>query len=208
MPRDITQKLYDLYFTPRSRGYAFIRNFHAKYHSDLAGTELSNFDAFLNHIYLSLTTIDFEGIEGPEENYIIKAMYYQCWNTIYTLKKERQWMVPDSATAVSSDEGTGETAVERKASDDPGPADYLEASDLFALIQTFKWTLKNEDRRILNALIDQKSLQETADAMRMEYNALNVKLKRLREKLAVFLKRTGYQNDVTGIFLRKIRKKM
>lgn len=186
----------------------FIRNFYAKCYKEFTATEFENFDAFLNHIFLNLSKIDFSNIDGPEEHYVIKAIYYQCWNAIYQIKRERNLIVADNSTPVISDDGLIETAVERKVSDGPGPVEYLEASDLFTIINTFKITLKDKDLLILNALIDQRSLQEIAGYMRLDYDALCVKVKRLREKLARYLKITGYQNDLTRNFLRKNKKRL
>lgn len=200
-----SNKLYENYFSPDARGYLFIRNFHAKYSRDLSDSEFAGFDAFLNQIFLNLNTIDFSNIEGPEEHYVIKSMYYQCWNILYRNKRERMFMVPDSATRIASDDG--ESLIERQASAAPDPLEYTEASDLFAIINTFKITLKSKDLLILNALIDQKPLQEIADMMELDYNAVSVKIKRLREKLAVYLKNSGFQNDLTRVFLRKKVKK-
>jgi hypothetical protein len=155
-----------------------------------------------------MSAIDFSQIEGPEEHYVIKTMHYQCRNAIYMLKRDHRFMISDGSTAVNTDEGTSQTKIEITPSDDPGPAEYLEASDLFSIIQIFKTTLKREDVRILNALIDEKPLQETADSLRMEYNALCVKIKRLREKLARYLKEGGYMNEVTKNFLKKNKNKL
>ena len=208
MPSDTLHKLYENYFTPHSHGYKFVLNFYTKYSRELSGTEFNNFDSFLNHIFLNMSAIDFSQIEGPEEHYVIKTMYYQCWNTIYALKRDRRFMISDSSTAVNTDEGASQTKIETAPSGDPGPAEYLDASDLFSIVQIFKTTLKRKDVRILNALIDEKPLQETADSMRMEYNALCVKIKRLREKLARFLKEGGYVNEVTKNFLKKNQNKL
>lgn len=200
---DSSHKLHTQYFVPDSRGYLFIRNFYAKYYRELSASEFESFDAFLNQIFLNLSKIDFSNIDGPEEHYVIKAMYYQCWNIIYRLKHERAVMVPDSAASVVTDEGAGESPTDREASEDPDPLEQTEASDLFSIINTFKITLKRNDLLILNALIEQRPLQEIAAMMRFDYNALCVKVKRLREKLAKYLKSSGYQNDLTRIFLRK-----
>lgn len=208
MPRKQLQKLYENYFSPNTRGYLFIRNFYSKYSHELSASEFESFEAFMNQIFLHLSEIDFSGIEGPEENYVIKSMYYQCWNTIYVLKKERHFVVTDSSTPAVTDDGPEDTSIERQASGNPGPLDYVEASDLFTIIQSFKMTLQREDVRILNALIDETPLQETADLLRIEYNALCVKIKRLREKLARFLKKGGYENDVTQNFLKKNKKSL
>jgi hypothetical protein len=206
MPSDPAPKLYKDYFLPDSRGYQFLKNFHNKYYRELSNSEFKSFDAFLNEIFMNLGAIEFSKINGPEEHYVIKSMYYQCWNIIYYLKRERKFMIPDSATAITTDDGASESVIERKASDTPSPLETTEASDLFAWVNYFKLTLKREDLRILNALLDQKPLKDTAAAMNMDYNALCVKIKRLREKLALFLKRAGYQNDITQIFLKKNKK--
>jgi hypothetical protein len=207
-PSDPSHKLHKQYFVPDSRGYLFISNFYAKYYRELSATEFESFDAFLNQIFLNLSKIDFSTIDGPEEHYVIKAMYYQCWNIIYRLKRERMFMVPDSAASVLTDDGAGESLIDREASDDPGPLEHTEVNDLFAIINTFKITLKRNDLLILNALIEQRSLEEIAGIMRFDYNALCVKVKRLREKLAVYLKSSGYQNDRTRVFLRKNKKSL
>ena len=208
MPTDPSQKLHTNYFSPDSRGYLFIRNFYAKYYKELSASEFESFDAFLNQIFINISKIDFSNIDGPEEHYVIKSMYYQCWNIIYRLKRDRQLIVPESTAGVATDDGSGDPLLDRQASPDPDPLDHAEASDLFTIINTFKITLKRKDLLILNGLIDQKPLQEIADEMNIDYNAVCVKIKRLREKLAMYLKSLGYQNDLTRIFLRKNQKKL
>ncbi len=208
MPHDSLQRLHENYFSPDSRGYLFIRNFYAKYHKELSATEFESFDAFLNQIFLSLSKIDFSNIDGTEEHYVIKSMYYQCWNIMYRVKRERTVMITESSANVTMDDGPADSVIDREVSREPDPLDYMEVSDLFAIINTFKVTLKRDDLHILNALIGQKPLQEIADIMRWEYNALSVKVKRLREKLARYLKSSGYQNDLTLNFLRKNKKRL
>ncbi|KAB2880994.1 hypothetical protein F9K33_03265 [bacterium] len=202
-PGNPAHKLYEEYFVPDSRGYQFIRNFHSKYIRELSRTEFEDFDAFLNQIFVNLTKIVFAHIEGPQEHYVIKAMYYQCWNIIYRLKRERKIMVLESAGTVFSEDSPGESPITLQKSDTADPLESTEAADLFELITTFKTRLKNDDIRILNGLIDQKELGSLANELQLEYNALCVKIKRLRGKLALFLKKLGYQDRTTLRYLKK-----
>ncbi|MBL7995226.1 hypothetical protein JNM05_07620 [bacterium] len=208
MPRDSSHKLYEDYFIPDSRGYQFIRSFHSKYIGELSRSEFEDFDAFLNQIFVNLSKIVFAHIEGPQEHYVIKAMYYQCWNIIYRLKKERKVKIQESAFKVYSDDSQDETLITLQKSDTANPLESTEAADLFELISAFKTTLKNSDIRILNGLIDQKDLNGLAKELDLEYNALCVKIKRLRGKLALFLKKLGYQDSSTLRYLKKNKKNM
>lgn len=203
MARDPSHKLYEEYFAPHSRGYQFIKNFYTKYSRELSRTEFENFDAFLNQVFVNLTSIVFSNIEGPEDHYVIKAMYYQCWNIIYRLKRERSIMVSENSGRVFSEDDSAGSPITLQRSDTADPLEITEAGDLFERINVFKTTLKRIDIGVLNGLIEQKDLETLAEELHIEYNALGVKVKRLRAKLALFLKKIGYQDVATQKYLKK-----
>ena len=144
-------------------------------------------DAFINQVFLRLTSVRWNAIESSEEHYIIKSIYYQCWNLLFQQKHAAMHQARD--LDVSGDDGRDY----RMTSDHPDPQSILEGRDLFEQVVLFKASLKPADVRILNGLIDDRKLTELSKEIGISYNALSVRIKRLRERLAKHLAACGFE---------------
>jgi len=183
--------LYQDFFAPQTRGYHFIRAFHAKNFNRFRRTDLENPDALVNQVFLGVNTIKRDSITGPIENYVIRAIAYQCWRI---LEKEinRQRSQQPNLMALSSET----TGIEELAKDNTLPDENLNRCELWGLLVLFRQSLNLRDRKLFNALIDGDRPIEIAKKLRLSENAVNVQLLRLRRKAALYLKKTGYSPNI------------
>lgn len=177
------EKLYRLYFSPGTRGYAFIRAFHAKHLHDFAKTELADFHALANQVFLNIVSIAEHNIHGIEEHYVIKSIYFQCWKLLLRESKNRKIIAMESQIAQSSG---SQSHLENLSSGD-NPEKVVEANDLLEKLIRFRESLENRDRKILNALIDDQRPLDIARNLKLNYNLLNVRILRMRQKLKNYL---------------------
>ncbi len=184
--------LYEQFFAPQTRGYLFIRAFHGKNFNRFRRTDLEDPDAMINQVFLSVSKIKPESIAGPIENYVIRAIAYQCWRI---LEKEinRQRHQQSDRVATSDGETVG---VEELAKDLALPDEKLDAGDLWGLLVHFRQSLKKRDRQIFNSLIEGDRPIEMARKLRLSENAVNVRLLRLRRRVALYLKQIGYAENI------------
>ncbi|NUM82217.1 hypothetical protein HUU42_15590 [bacterium] len=179
------EKLYRLYFSPGARGYEFIRAFHAKHFRDFAKTELADFDALANQIFLNVAAIAEQNIHGIEEHYVIKSIYFQCWKLLLRESKKEKTIIAESRLIQPSD-SPAESPIENLPAGD-NPEKTAEANDLLEKIIRFRETLKKRDRKILNALIDNQRPLDIAHDLKLNYNLLSIRILRMREKLMNYL---------------------
>ncbi|MBX7152998.1 hypothetical protein K1X84_15325 [bacterium] len=90
------EKLYQLYFSPGTRGYEFICGFHSKHQRDFSKTELADFDALANQVFLNIVSIKEQDIHSIEEHYVIKSIYFQCWKLLLRETKKEKAIIAES----------------------------------------------------------------------------------------------------------------
>ncbi|MEJ2615244.1 MAG: helix-turn-helix transcriptional regulator, partial [Ignavibacteriaceae bacterium] len=71
-----------------------------------------------------------------------------------------------------------------------------ETKELFNHINTFKFQLKQNEVKLLNYLIDEKTRYEIAEEINLNLNTLDTHIRRLRIKFSRFLRKSGYSGGI------------
>ena len=88
-------ELHNTYFTPDTRGYKILRKFYAKYMDLFEKTSYTDFNDFLNQIYLNISRIDFNKEIQNKEAYTIGAIKIQCRVQLDKAIKYKNHIVPE-----------------------------------------------------------------------------------------------------------------
>ncbi len=189
---DINKK----YFTPGTRGYKILSYFYNKYSDLFNKTVYTNFEAFLNQIFLSVSNIDFTKDIRNEEAYIIGTIKIQCRVLLdKALKFKRE--VPESLLNELNNENSEDSIINNlTANKKEEQLAHLEAEEFFNCINTFKTHLSVSEVKLLNNLIDEKTRFEIAEETNIKLNTLDTHIRRLRIKFSKFLKNSGYTDKI------------
>lgn len=179
----------DEFLRPGSRGHGYVVNFHRKYFDVFRGTDLENQDAFINEVYIGLSSIREESIREKADHYLMKAVYFRCWRLFEDNKAYKQSEVPASRAQRDNED---DDAVTRAPSTTPLPDSPLLAQDLLEHIHRFRMTLNSREIVILNGLIDEMTVAEIARKAGITINYAGVLIHRVREALHVYLEDIGY----------------
>lgn len=173
---------YEKYLKPNQRGYLLIHNFHARNLQRFRNTDLEDPQAMVHQVYLALENIHIHELEGPEENYVMRTITYQCWKIL-----EREAV---RQNRVSSGE-LQEDGMDSWISDEPTPDEEYSRSELYEHICLFRASLSRQDQAIVNALLTGKPLSDVAGKFHMTTNVIRVRASRIRKKLEAYLRICG-----------------
>lgn len=177
------------FLRPGSRGHGYVVNFHRKYYDVFSGTDLENLDAFINEVYIGLSSIREESIREKADHYLMKSVYFRCWRLFEDSKSYKQSEIPASHTR---HDGEDDDVVKNAPSKTPLPDSPLLAQDLMEHIHRFRMSLNPREILILNGLIDEIPLAELARKVGISINYAAVLTHRVRAALHTYLVRIGY----------------
>ncbi len=179
------ESLYKEYLGQGTAGFVVVAKFHQRYADVLSLLSLESADDVLHEVFLSLSQSDWKNIRNPK-HYILRAVKLHCWSLLdksLRQKKNSGRMPNDAESAAGSVQ----------------PAD-VEGLELLVQINRFKSELEPNERQLLNFLIDDIDRKEAAEAMNLNMNTLDTKIRRLRIKLTEYLKGLGYRYPVLDKF--------
>ncbi len=180
--------LHKKYLQQGTAGFAIIRKFHSRYADLLAKNSVMSIDDVLHEIFLSLSKTDLRDVRNVE-HYIMRAIKLQCWSLLD--KAIRQKTVGGVLTA-ATDEKEEPVEPVHHAADQNNQLTELEGMDLLVQINLFKVRLSPHEVRLLNYLIDETERSDMAKILEINLNTLDTNIRRLRMKLAEYLKNLGY----------------
>ncbi|MEO8399254.1 MAG: hypothetical protein ABI550_05480 [Ignavibacteriaceae bacterium] len=184
--------IHNIYFTSETRSYKIIRRFYSNYNDLFKNTLYPDFNDFLNQIFLNISRIDFNKEIKNKEAYIIGAIKIQC--RVQLDKAIRAKKVTAESRLKKLPESEDEENITLKIIKfSPGPDDAFEAEEILNKINDFKLELKNNERELLNFLIDETPRAEIAEMQKLKINTLDTHIRRLRIKLFAFLSKNGYK---------------
>ena len=189
------QSLHREYLHTGTAGYAIIKKFHSRYADVLAKISLVDFNDVLHEIFLSLSKTNVDNVRNID-HYMLRAIKLHCWSLLDKAIRQKS-IILNSSVQHQSDE------TERISKEIPADTRYngqlseLEGADLLVQINLFKIRLNSQEIRLLNFLIDEMDRFEIAKMMELNVNTLDTNIRRLRIKLAEYLKPLGYTH--TGL---------
>jgi len=187
-------KLSDLntnYFAKGTRGYLIISRFYYKYHDLFEKTIFTDFNDFVNQIFLNISGIDFSKEIRNLEAYIIGTIKIQCRVQLDKSIKMKN-VVAERRIEKYEEEEPVVFEIPAKGND---PEELFDLQEVFLHLNLFKLQLKQSDVDLLNYLIDEKSRQEIADETQLNFNTLDTRIRRLRIKVADYFKNLGYSSS-------------
>lgn len=180
------------YFASGTRGYKIINFFYNKYSDLFKKTIYNDFGDFLNQIFLSISKIDFKKEIRNEEAYIIGTIKIQCRVLLDKAIKSKK-IIPESQLKNSEYKENEESVITNYSTDNKDKLfEVMEGNEIFNQINIFKIQLKQDETRLLNYLIDEKTRYEIAEEINLNLNTLDTHIRRLRIKFSRFLKKSGY----------------
>lgn len=194
-----SEDIFKTYFKPKTKGYKILYFYFCRYRDLFERTIYLEFNEFLNQIFLNISAIKFSEDIKNTEAYIIGSIKIQCRAQLDQAIKFKSRQQNEIAAIEKFDEE--ETSLlEKLPAIEPDPYNSLEVGEIFSLINFFKLSLKINERDILNLLIDGVSRNEIAELKNQNMNTIDTQIRRLRIKLAAFLKENGYTFDASGKF--------
>lgn len=190
--------LYKKYLEQGTIGYAVIRAFYSRYADVLARAGMVHVNDVVHEVFVSLTKIDFSQVQNAD-HYTMRAIKLHCWSILdkairfKTLAPERR----EAADRADAD------SLRQKDIQGPGSVDHLsefEGMELLASMNLFKSHIGTSEARLLNLLIDGIPRSEIASTLGLKMNTLDTKIRRLRVRLADFLRSLGYSYKVLEKF--------
>lgn len=187
------EEIQKVYFKPGTKGYKILSYYYTRYRDLFIKTIFSEFDEFINQIYLNVSGIRFsEEIKNPEA-YIIGSIKIQCrvqLDLALKMKKRQQ----KETTGQSDNEEV--SVLEDLPNKEQDPHSKVESSEIFNIINIFKLSLKESERYLFNSLIDDIPRKEIAKKGNQNLNTVDTQIRRLRIKLLSYLKDNGYSFEM------------
>jgi DNA-directed RNA polymerase specialized sigma24 family protein len=180
--------LHQQYLTQGTAGYAVIRRFFTKYSDVLAKANVVDINDVVHEIYVSFARTDFNHIQNIE-HYVLRAIKLHCWSLL-----DKSLRIKAIAAESLIDHTNENRTTERDVATANGSDNLslLEGMELLSYVNLFKAQLNARDSRILNLLIDETERSEIAKLLELNVNTLDTSIRRLRIRLAEFLKNLGY----------------
>ncbi len=183
-----THALHQNYLTQGTAGYAVIRRFFTKYSDVLAKANVVDINDVVHEIYVSFARTDFNLVQNIE-HYVMRAIKLHCWSLLDKSIRVKAIAAESPIDHHNEDQSTeGDVA----AANDPDNLTILEGMELLSYVNLFKAELNARDLRLLNLLIDETERSEIARLLELNLNTLDTSIRRLRIRLAEFLKNLGY----------------
>ena len=184
------QTLYKTYFQQGTSGYAVVTKFYFRYADLLSRMSFVSVDDVVHEIFISLSKTDFAKVHN-EEHYIMRAIKLQCWAMVDKAIRVKAVMA-ESGSGDTRNEADSEQNRKKKVSNESVQLVELEGMELLVNINLFKIFLNQKEQQLLNFLIDETERSEIARSLELNLNTLDTNIRRLRIKLADYLKKLGY----------------
>lgn len=187
-----TNILHQKYLSQGTPGFAVIRRFYSRYSDLLVKANLMDFDDVVHEVFVSLSRTDFSQVQNIE-HYVMRAIKLQCWSL---LDKAVRVKTSNPETRVNPETMESNNVLESQ----PEHLTELEGMELLTQINLFKAQLNTRDTRLLNLLIDGAERSNMAQLLGLNMNTLDTNIRRLRIRLAGFLRDLGYTYHVLEQF--------
>lgn len=189
------QTLHTQYLQEGTGGYAVIRKFHSRYSDVTAKIGIVEIDDLVHDILLSLSKTDLSEVQKMD-HYVLRAIKLRCWTLLDKALRHKAFYTPmtEPEREDTWSEETGSTA----AADDQLEA--INGMELIGQVNLFKAQLRQGDVLLLNYLLDDADRADMAQHLGVKLNTLDTHIRRLRIRLADFLKRQGYTYAILDRF--------
>ncbi len=190
----IPEEISELFFRPGTKGYKILNFYYSKYRDLFEKTIYQEIDEFINQIFLNVSAIKFSEEIKNIEAYIIGTIKIQCRVQLDRALKTKKRQHRENS---KPDDGSPDY-LSNIADKEQDPQSRMESDEVFSMMNTFKLSLKDWEREIFNSLIDEIPRIEIAEMKKQNLNTIDTQIRRLRIKLASFLKDNGYTFDISG----------
>ncbi|MFA5834461.1 MAG: hypothetical protein WDA22_13370 [Bacteroidota bacterium] len=181
--RDFLQKGTD--------GYVIISRFYSRYADVLSRANFTDINDVVHEVFLSLSKSDVRDVRDLE-HYIMRAIKLQCWSLLDKAIKVKA--IGSKTEPIDRDEDQQKIHYNRT-TNQAEQLTALEGNELLIQLSLFKLRLTMQELRLLNFLIDEADRSEIAKTTGMNLNTLDTNIRRLRIKLAEYLKSLGYTHS-------------
>lgn len=191
------EKILETYFKPGTKGYKILFFYFSRYRDLFRKTIHQEFNEFLNQIYLNISGVNPSEEIKNMEAYLIGALKIQCRVQLDLALKMKNKLQKEKEN-IEDKTGIENSALNNLPAEEPGPHARVESVEVFSIVNTFKLSLKDWERDILNSLIDEIPRKEIAEMKNQNLNTIDTQIRRLRIKLSSFLRENGYTFDISG----------
>ena len=193
----IPEEISELFFRPGTKGHKILNFYYLKYRDLFEKTICQEPDEFINQIFLNVSSIKFSEEIKNIEAYIIGTIKIQCRVQLDRALKTKKRQKHREDNKSEKTEVGGPEYLNNIADKEQDPQGRMESDEVFRIMSTFKLSLKDWEREILNSLIDEIPRIEIAEMKKQNLNTIDTQIRRLRIKLASFLKENGYTFDIS-----------
>ncbi len=182
--------LHKEYLLEGTAGYAVIRKFYLRYADILPQTSLYDVNDVVHEVFMSLSKTNFTQVQNIE-HYVMRAIKLHCWSILDKAIKRKSVIV----SSVEKENKDGKEKKDERILPFTRPDESLielEGMELLSQVNLFKTQLNSTEVRLLNLLIDETERGEIAKIFGFNLNTLDTNIRRLRMKLAEYLKSIGY----------------
>lgn len=151
-------------------------------------------DDLVHDILLSLSKTDLSSVQNID-HYILRAVKLRCWAH---LDKALRYKALHTDIQLQTDEIHEERS--GMIAEEEQQTRTVEGTELIGQVGLFKEQLPHQEMRLLNLLIDDADRTEIAEQLGLNINTLDTNIRRLRMRLAEFLKRQGYTYSILERF--------
>jgi len=182
-----TNRLHKEFLSEGSAGYAVIRKFYSRYADVLAHSTIVSIDDVVNEVFVSIAKTDFTKVQNAE-HYILRAIKLHCWSMLDKALRMKSVSAQRKEDAHDEDEDP----IVLEPSTQHQQLAEVEGMELLGYINLFKSTLGTQEAQLLNMLIDGVERFEIAKKLVVNINTLDTHIRRLRIRLADYLRSLGY----------------
>jgi DNA-directed RNA polymerase specialized sigma24 family protein len=190
--------LHKKYFNQGTTGYAVIRKFYSRYTDVLSRASIVSVDDVVHEVFLSLSKTDFAQVRNAE-HYIMRAVKLHCWSLLDKAIRVKA-LGADNRGRGDADETERSDVSDLPAPLSAGHPAELDGMELLACVNLFKAQLGSRETRLLNLLIDGTPRSDIAGHLGLNINTLDTNIRRMRIRLADFLRSLGYSYKVLEKF--------
>lgn len=184
------EDMLNIYFKPGTKGYRILYFYYTRYRDLFVKTIHPRFDEFMNQVYLNVSGIRLSEEIKNQEAYIIGTIKIQCRAQLDLAIKMKNRKQKENEIMEKDDEDR--SFLDSIPGKEPDPYSKLESTEVFSIVNVFKLSLKETERYLFNALIDDIPRKEIAERKKQNLNTVDTQIRRLRIKFLSFLKENGY----------------
>jgi len=176
--------LHQKYLRQGTPGFAVIRRFYSRYSDILVKVNLVDINDVVHEVFVSLSRTDFKQVQNVD-HYTMRAIKLQCWSLLDKAMRSKAHGIERRANIDEADEAAPHKL-------QPDHVADLDGMELLAQVNLFKAQLPPRDVTLLNMLVDGAERSNIAKFLGLNVNTLDTNIRRLRIRLADFLKDLGY----------------